>query len=342
MRIAFVSTSLARVGPVIVIQDLINSYPSHYEIDVFYLDNKVELKFQQNVKLHKISFFDRVDLSAYDVVHSHMMRADFFCAIRKNSIKRLVSTMHSNFKVDLQLSHGILIGWVFSFLWVRALKRFDCLVFLTRKQLNNFPELLSKSVVIHNGRFVTSSSGKKNIDAPLASDTHLTIGACAHVVKRKGFHQLVKMLALNDAAGMRFVLVGDGPELNNLINLSISLGVRDRFITPGYTEDVVSFIKSFDIYAMTSYSEGMPLALLESAACQCPIVCSNIDVVKEVFNEDEVTFYELDNEKSLLDAINSTINRKETQCANAHAKYMKCYTPEVMASKYLKIYQNQF
>lgn len=341
MRIAFVSTSLARVGPVLVIADLINHLPKKYEIDLYYFDDLVEIKLPARVRLQKVNFFSRIDFSVYDVVHSHMMRADFFCSIRRASIKKLISTMHSNFKVDLRISHGKFIAHIFSFLWVLALRRFDHLAFLTKSQLKNFPELSSNAVVVHNGRSAPLTIENNKISPLFSNDGFISIGACAHIVKRKGFHQAIQMLALDCAKNINFTLVGDGPELNNLVSLANSFGVRDRFITPGHSEDVMSYIKSFDVYIMTSYSEGMPLALLEAASCQCPIVCSNIDVVKEVFDEDEVTFYETDNVNSLFDAVKKTIERKTHQTQKALAKYLEFYTPEAMAMRYQDVYTNQ-
>ena len=62
---------------------------------------------------------------------------------------------------------------------------------------------------------------------------------------------------------------------------------------------------------MPSYSEGFPLAMLEAASMQKAIVCSDIPVFREIFSEQEIVTFELDNTNSLRDALITARREKE-------------------------------
>ncbi|MEX5787019.1 hypothetical protein AB6H13_04420 [Providencia vermicola] len=105
MKICFVITSLARKGPIIVVQDLVRNYVKlNMDVEIIYFDNIVEVEFPETVKLTKVKFPSKFDFSKYDVVHTHLLRGDIFGAINRKSIKKLISTCHSDFIFDLNVS----------------------------------------------------------------------------------------------------------------------------------------------------------------------------------------------------------------------------------------------
>lgn len=337
MKIAFVLTSLANVGPVIVVKDLISCLPDFYEISVYYLDDIKEVEFRGGVVVKKVGFFERVDLSGYDVVHSHMMRADYFVLLRRLGINFMITTMHSDFKKDLVISHGKIIGKLASALWYFSLFFFDKVVFLTKSQANRYSHI-KKSCVIYNGRSIgvvpARVINKKKCDVVL-------LGACAHVVDRKGFDQVIDLMADNINYPYRFMLVGDGPALDKLKQYARDRGVYDKCEFTGRKSNVVDFIKDFDVYVMTSHSEGMPLALLEAAACGCPIVCSRLPEITEIFSASEISFYDINNIESLHAAVEVVVSSKEEFSRNVNKKFTEKYTDVAMCENYVETYSSK-
>jgi glycosyltransferase involved in cell wall biosynthesis len=90
------------------------------------------------------------------------------------------------------------------------------------------------------------------------------------------------------------VVIGDGPEKNILQDLSVSLGVDSRCVFISSIPYAHQCNVFFDIFAMPSRSEGFGLALIEAALHSKKIVCSDIPIFRELFDEDAVSFFELD------------------------------------------------
>jgi glycosyltransferase involved in cell wall biosynthesis len=71
-----------------------------------------------------------------------------------------------------------------------------------------------------------------------------------------------------------------------------------------------------------------------------PVICSDINVFQELFTEEEVTFFRLDDQHSLMNAIDSAtkIGRQKTE--KAYARYQTHYTDIIMAKGYKSLYQS--
>src|SRR5262249_55707283 len=80
----------------------------------------------------------------------------------------------------------------------------------------------------------------------------------------------------------RVLLVGDGPLRAVLEALAAPLGVGDRVTFAGYRDRPERFLRLMDVFALTSRSEGMPLAILEAWAAGLPVVASRVGGIPEV------------------------------------------------------------
>jgi len=164
------------------------------------------------------------------------------------------------------------------------------------------------------------------------------LGASAVVTQRKGFDQVVKALPfLPDFA---FLVVGEGPATAELRLLAKELNVAERFVVLGFRDNARDFLPSFDVYAMPSHSEGMPLAMLEAAYAAKPIVCSDISVFRELFESDEVEFFELNNIVELVRAVQQAVLNSERLAVKVKARSQKDYSVTAMARRYLDIYRS--
>ena len=89
---------------------------------------------------------------------------------------------------------------------------------------------------------------------------------------------------------------------------------------------------------MSSYSEGFGLAMVEAALVHKPIVCSDIPSFHEIFEENEVAFFELDNIDSLLTAIKKINNDLNSYSKLSYNKAYKFFTDKIMALNHYKYY----
>jgi glycosyltransferase involved in cell wall biosynthesis len=116
------------------------------------------------------------------------------------------------------------------------------------------------------------------------------------------------------------------------------LNVSDRLFFAGFRKHSTDYLPLFDIYLAPSRSEGVSLALLEAVASKTPVVCSDIISFTELFENDELSFFELDNIKSLNNAIAYSLANRNELVEKAFEKYMNNFTESLMAQNYLKLY----
>ena len=84
------------------------------------------------------------------------------------------------------------------------------------------------------------------------------------------------------------VVVGDGREKQNLIQLAESLGLVERCHFTGYVIDPIllsNIYRLADVFVMASEVETQGLVLLEAAACGLPIVAVNATAVHEIVTD---------------------------------------------------------
>jgi|GEM_PF-4592908 len=74
----------------------------------------------------------------------------------------------------------------------------------------------------------------------------------------------------------RLVMMGDGPLLEQSRNLIQDLNLSDYILTPGRVRHAGAALLRADALILSSRSEGLPVAILEAEACDCPVIASAV------------------------------------------------------------------
>jgi glycosyltransferase involved in cell wall biosynthesis len=342
MKIAFILPSLAHTGPILVAKNIVDYIHDKAEVDVYYFDAIEEVNFL--CKTFKIEFNQQIPFDEYDIIHSHMYRPDKYVAKhRKLIMGHSISTIHCDIRKDLKYNYNLIVSLIFRWVWLRYLKKIDKIVYISKSLGKGYyTKYLSSSdsEVILNGldyrNPISLSIDDRLVFDEIRHKGLKILGTCALLTKRKGLHQIIKaMPRLNDYA---FVIVGDGKEKENLINLAKQYDVLDRCYFLGFRIGADSFLPFFDVYIMPSLFEGFGLALIEATLAQKSCVCSDIEVFNELFTEDEVTFFELNNLQSLKSAIEVAYSNKELKTQKAYQKSKDNYSIERMGKNYFELY----
>jgi glycosyltransferase involved in cell wall biosynthesis len=114
------------------------------------------------------------------------------------------------------------------------------------------------------------------------------VGSLGRLTRQKGYDLLVR--ALPGLVNATLVLVGDGPERDALQTLAHSLGVADRVIVTGWTAEARRYLPSFDVFALPSRWEGMPLGIIEAMHAGLAVVASDVGSVAEAVIDGETGF----------------------------------------------------
>jgi glycosyltransferase involved in cell wall biosynthesis len=87
--------------------------------------------------------------------------------------------------------------------------------------------------------------------------------------------------------GMKLVIVGSGPELAKLRANGRTLGLAEDCVFVPATPAVADYLRSFDIFVSSSWSEAFSNTILEAMACGCAVVGSRVGGTPELIGEDE-------------------------------------------------------
>jgi len=342
MNIAIILPSLKNNAPIQVALDIANYLVNNKcKVDIYILKNIVELPFSG--KVTKISLFKEIKFHSYDIIHSHMLFPNIYIWIHRHKIKSVcITTLHNEIEKVLHNSYNYLIGNIFSFLWIKSLSSQNEIICLSNyaKQQLTLNHNLVKSSFIYNGRSVKKTKldeiEKKEIKE-FVKDFKV-LGVIAGLSKIKGISQIISTLSiLNDYC---LLIVGEGQEKSALISQAKELKVFDRCLFIGHQNNAHRYMTYFDIYMMTSYSEGFPLVLIEAAQYKKPTVCSNIAIFNEFFSEKEVVFFDLDDLNSLSNSIKKAYELRNKLSENIYNRYNNCYTSDIMGLNYLNKMNN--
>lgn len=344
MNISIIVASLARKGPVIVANDIANGLNVNgHNVTVYFLDSKFGIT--SNCLTKKLSFSTLKEIANSDIVHTHSLRPDivgFLLKIFFRSKARFISTIHNYVEQDLRMTYGFFIALIFSKLWRLIWAGFDQVVVLSRDAQNYYKSTVPPidGIVIYNGKneHIFNTSNIQEIDLLNdLKDRYRLIGANAVVTKRKGLDIVIR--SLPELKQYVFVLVGDGPEITTLKYEAAKLNVSDRFFALGFKENARDYLKFYDVFAMPSYSEGVPLAMLEAVDANIPVVCSNISIFRELFDNNEVSFFELNNVPSFIMSIISASKNKFCLTKKARIRFANSYSDTAMIQNYTELYE---
>jgi glycosyltransferase involved in cell wall biosynthesis len=342
MNIAVILPSLKNKAPIQVAKDIAHQLiVKGCTVDVYYFDNITEVEFNCNIQ--RISLMEEIDFIKYDVVHSHMLRADFYVWWHRKKITAIcVSTLHNEIEKVLKDYYNIIVSKIFTRLWITFLKSHDeviCLSKYAKEQLLSSYNL-KKVNYIYNGRTVKEGQiAESDIDILLEKkQKFILLGVIANISNIKGIDQIIdSLVVLEDYC---LIIVGEGPERNRLEIKAAKLNVKERCVFFGYRENAHLFLQYIDIYMMTSFSEGFPLVLLEAAQYKKAVVCSNLPIFEEFFNSEEVVFFLLNNIESLVTAIECAYSKRVQLSINIYSKYIECYSADIMGGNYLKRFKH--
>ncbi len=115
--------------------------------------------------------------------------------------------------------------------------------------------------------------------------------AVGRLVPVKGYDLLINAIKQIAAQVPQLVclIVGEGECMNDLSTQIEAAGLKDRVILTGYQDrnNVMTILKSSDIFAMPSRYEGTPIALLEAAALGLPILAAASGGIPELVTDQE-------------------------------------------------------
>jgi L-malate glycosyltransferase len=171
------------------------------------------------------------------------------------------------------------------------------------------------------------------------------VGNVAALVPHKGQRYLIEAahLVVQDIPDARFVILGEGELREHLEKQVHDHHLEKHVLLPGFRTDVLGCIKGFDVFVMSSVTEGLGTSLLDAMACSRPIVATRAGGIPEIV-EDGATglLVPTRDARALAQAILDMLRNAELRGrlgAAGFARVHERFTVERMVAETAAVYQ---
>jgi glycosyltransferase involved in cell wall biosynthesis len=113
------------------------------------------------------------------------------------------------------------------------------------------------------------------------------VGNVAALVPHKGQRYLIDaaQLVVQQIPDARFIILGEGELREHLEKQVHEHHLEKHVLLPGFRTDVLGCIKGFDLFVMSSVTEGLGTSLLDAMACGRPIVATRAGGIPEIVED---------------------------------------------------------
>ncbi|MDQ3488214.1 MAG: glycosyltransferase family 4 protein [Acidobacteriota bacterium] len=240
-----------------------------------------------------------------DVVHAHDPHGVAMAALALSmSTQPKRAKLVAARRVDFRLKGNALSRWKYD-----QVDRFICASEAIRKILLADGVAPSRAVTVHEGidlgHVAAAPPAALHEEFWLPHGSPL-VGNVAALVPHKGQRHFIEAAALvvREVPDARFVIAGEGELRPTLEHLVRHLHLEKHVILTGFRPDVLSLHKAFDVFVMSSITEGLGTSLLDAMACGRPIVATTAGGMPEVVQDGKTGILVAPrNDRALADAI---------------------------------------
>jgi glycosyltransferase involved in cell wall biosynthesis len=346
MRVAIIITRPVLLGPSIVMKSLVTSLSGkeNLRVELYCLGKPKED--EEEFDCHWLKFnLSKFRFEDYDIIHTNGIKPDMIAFFFRKRIRRHISTIHSLVTEEFLLTRNRLFSVVFSKIWLLCWKRADKLVCVSNSVKNYCSKSLpsGKLEVIHNGIPEKVNRVEPDHDMRMRIDHFRNrglkvIGTAAILTRLKNTQILLELVAARSEFAC--VVIGNGKELGKLKELAEKLDISNRCFFAGFRKVAANYFRYFDFFISASLSEGFGLTVVEAVRERIPVVCSAIPAFRELFTEDEVTFFNPFDCNSLSAALDIASVKGKGKSEAAYSAFRVKYTETYMGLNYYEHYKS--
>jgi L-malate glycosyltransferase len=228
---------------------------------------------------------------APDVIHAHdphgVAMASLALSLGASSTKRdgRAPALVASRRVDFHLKGNSFSRWKY--------RQVDCFIAASeaiRQMLVADGVAADRTVTVHEGIDLehVAAAPPVNVHEAFWLPHHApVVGNVAALVPHKGQRHLVEAahLVVREVPDARFIILGEGELREPLERQVREYRLEKHVLLPGFRTDVLGCIKGFDLFAMSSVTEGLGTSLLDAMACSRAIVATRAGGIPEIVED---------------------------------------------------------
>ncbi len=287
-----------------------------------------------------------------DIVHTHGVRANLIgrLAAKMSGVDTVITTVHSMLARDYPDAFSRLANMFIEKASSNMTRHFIAVSGGLQKALiqQGIPE--NKITVIYNGldpeqfRKKTSSDTSWREKSGIPPEVSLvSIVGRLHQVKGHRYFLRAAAELLEERDDIHFLVVGSGPEGDDLEEFTRELGISPKVTFTGFVSDVSQLMPELDLLVVPSLWEGFGLTALEAMAVGIPVVATSVGGLPEIVEHGSTGLLVPPADaaalaKSIVWIIDHPLEAREMAAA-AKSVVEKKFTAAAMARKTEGIYQ---
>lgn len=220
----------------------------------------------------------------FDLVHVHDSHAHTF-AILANVLFAMNAPVIVSRRVDFPVSKSLLSKFKYNH---SSVKKIVCvskaIQAITARSIKDTSVLTTVYSGIDTSRFAQAKpSGKLHKELSLSQEIPL-VGIVAALAPHKDYFTFIEMckILVKQNSPAHFVIVGSGPEQEQVHHWVKESGISDRIHLLGFRKDLPQVIPEFNVFVISSETEGLGTSILDAFACKVPVVVTNAGGIPEI------------------------------------------------------------
>jgi len=283
----------------------------------------------------------------FDLIHAHVALPDGLAAVKLKQIYRkpVIVTIHGQ---DLQqtLYKNSNCKTALFYVFKQADKIVTVSSKLKRIAKENFG-FAKKIITIGNGVQINKLVLKRNNILRGNDFNCRIILSVSNLILQKGIDYNLKAFArlVDKYSNLRYLIIGDGPEMKHLKELSNNLRINKRveFLGKLPHHEVIKYMAKADIFSLPSWNEGFGVVYLEAMACGKPVIGCKGEGIEDFVENGKTGLLvkpkDVDSLAKAMDYLLSNPDEARTMGERARKLVLENYTWEKNAEKIIKIYK---
>ena len=268
----------------------------------------------------------------WNIIHCHDYKSTFYVI--------MYSILHPSIKTKIvRTLHGYTTQSKFSKMFLyQTLDQF--LLYFHDKVISVKPDMGYDTILNGISLPVQESIDPHNYIKVFCASHDVVIGSAGRLSKEKNYDTLIRSISGIPNVGL--VIFGQGPERFNLISLISELYLEDRVILPGFATNPSKYYDLIDIYIQPSFTEGVPISVLEAAAYSKLLVLTPVGGMK-IFIDDGAAINIGTGAENMVSVLRDTIknlDNLEDVAKRGKVLFDKTFSARTMVDQYRQLYED--
>jgi glycosyltransferase involved in cell wall biosynthesis len=322
-----------------------NSYVLTFKTNLF--DSRIFVNEKKNKWMHFFNIWKTIKNIQPEIINGHMAPTIPYLILLKLFYSKInfFYTVHYNYNKPSKLKDRILHYILFKIVKIKIVSVSKTSDLTLKNDYKN-----ADSILIYNGitevlKTENFIKAKEHIESLLPNSMTKVFLSVSRIVPVKNLNLLVKVFNRLKEEGQNAILIVIGYDptenQNELKKLKANAANNIHFI--GSKNNVADYLFNSDGFCLSSFSEGLPMALLEAMSCGVPAICTNVGGIPEVITENETGFLSQSSDTNdfyekiiqFSNLSSDKVNEMKNKCVQLHRTH---FTSQIMRSKYKEIY----